>query len=442
MSANAGAALAGPHKAELLLFFTLLELTIIVLAGRLAGAVARRYGQSAAVGEIIVGILLGPSLFGWLAPGAFDYVFHSAPPQALSVLSNLGLVLLMFQIGTEFDFAHLVERTNRAAVLRVSVACLALPFAGGLALGYWMAGNAATPAARFDTALFVATAFSITALPILGRIMLELGLARTRLGVIALSSAAVNDVVGWLLLALITALAVSEFDPLRLGLRVLWVALFVLVSVKAVRPLLKRVMRRSSLRDGRLSPNLLGAMLGVIFLGGIATSEIGIFAIFGGFMMGVILYDEPQFVAAWRERVGHFVTVFFLPIFFTYTGLRTSIGGLDTPADWGWCAAVVGVACTAKLAGAYFASRRSGFNHAESVIIGFMMNTRALMELIVINVGFDLGVISQKLFTMLVIMAIVSTVVTTPVLRRYMRRAGLRFPETEAPGAMPPASQA
>jgi Kef-type K+ transport system membrane component KefB len=183
-------------------------------------------------------------------------------------------------------------------------------------------------------------------------------------------------------------------------------------------------------------------MLGVIFLGGITTSEIGIFAIFGGFMMGVILYDEPQFVAAWRERVGHFVTVFFLPIFFTYTGLRTSIGGLDTPADWGWCAAVVGVACAAKLAGAYFAARRSGFNHAESTIIGFMMNTRALMELIVINVGFDLGVISQKLFTMLVIMAIVSTVVTTPVLRRYMRRAGLRFPETEAPGAMPPASQA
>jgi Kef-type K+ transport system membrane component KefB len=443
MSADAGAALAGPHKAELLLFFTLLELTIIVLAGRLAGALARRYGQSAAVGEIIVGILLGPSLFGWVAPGAFDYVFHSAPPQALSVLSNLGLVLLMFQIGTEFDFAHLVERTNRAAVLRVSVACLALPFASGFALGFFAAAGAATQDSRFDTALFVATAFSITALPILGRIMLELGLSRTRLGVIALSSAAVNDVVGWLLLALITALAVSNFDPLRLGLKVLWVALFILVSVKVVRPVLKRAVRRSDLRRGNLSPNLLGGMLGVIFLGGITTSEIGIFAIFGGFMMGVILYDEPEFVAAWRERVGHFVTVFFLPIFFTYTGLRTSIGGLDTPADWGWCAAVIGAACSSKLVGAYWASRRSGFDHAESTILGFMMNTRALMELIVINVGFDLGVISQKLFTMLVIMAIVSTVVTTPVLRRYMPLAGFGTRETrESGGEVPPPSQA
>jgi K+:H+ antiporter len=441
MHRSAGAALAGPHQAELLLFFTLLELTIIVLAGRLAGAVARRYGQSAAVGEIIVGILLGPSLFGWLAPGAFDFVFHSAPPQALSVLSSLGLVLLMFQIGTEFDFTHLTERSNRAAVLRVSIACLALPFASGFALGYFMAAGMAQNA-RLNTALFVATAFSITALPILGRIMLELDLTRTRLGVIAVSSAAVNDVVGWLLLAVITALAVSEFDPARFGLEVLWVALFVLVCAQVVRPLLKRAVRRSNLRGGKMSPNLLGGMLGVIFLGGIATSEIGIFAIFGGFMMGVILYDEPEFVAAWRERVGHFVTVFFLPIFFTYTGLRTSIGGLDTPADWGWCAAVLGVACSSKLVGAYFASRRSGFNHDESAIIGFMMNTRALMELIVINVGFDLGVISQKLFTMLVIMAIVSTVITTPVLRHYMRRAGLRFPAAEVPDAVPPASQA
>jgi Kef-type K+ transport system membrane component KefB len=174
-----------------------------------------------------------------------------------------------------------------------------------------------------------------------------------------------------------------------------------------------------------MSPNLLGAMLGVIFLSAMTTSEIGIFAIFGGFMMGVILYDEPEFVAAWRERVGHFVTVFFLPIFFTYTGLRTSIGGLDSMADWGWCAAVIALACGSKLVGAYWGARRSGFSHPEATMIGFMMNTRALMELIVVNVGYDLGVITQKVFTMLVIMAIVSTVVTTPVLRRYRSRVGL-----------------
>jgi Kef-type K+ transport system membrane component KefB len=199
------------HKNELLLFFTLLELTLIVTAGRIGAAVASRVGQSAAVGEIIIGILLGPSLFGWVAPHAFNLVFHSAPPEPLLILSQLGLVLLMFQIGLEFDFAHLTERTNRAAVARISMACLALPFAGGFITGYWLPDTLAPQPARLDTALFVATAFSITALPILGRIMIDFNLTRTRLGVIAISSAAVNDVVGWLLLALITTLTVSNF---------------------------------------------------------------------------------------------------------------------------------------------------------------------------------------------------------------------------------------
>jgi Kef-type K+ transport system membrane component KefB len=332
----------------------------------------------------------------------------------------------MFQIGMEFDFAHLTQSTNRAAVMRVSIACLVLPFAGGFALSYFAMPASMQPAGRVDCALFVATAFSITALPILGRIMIELNLTRTKLGVIAISAAAVNDVVGWLLLALITALTVSNFVPGRFALKVLMVALFGLVSVKWLRPALKGIVRRSNPRDGKMSLNLLGAMIVVIFAGAITTAQIGIFAIFGGFMMGVILFDEAELVAAWRERVGDFVTVFFLPIFFTYTGLRTSIGGLDSLADWGLCLAVVSVAMAAKFFGGYLAARRSGFNHSESSMIGFMMNTRALMELIVINVGFDLGVISQKLFTMLVIMAIVSTVITTPALRHYMARSGLK----------------
>jgi Kef-type K+ transport system membrane component KefB len=435
MSSSASAALGSPHKNELLLFYTLLELTLIVLAGRLGGTVARRCGQSAAVGEIIIGILLGPSLFGWLSPHAFDFVFHSAPPEALQVLSSLGLVLLMFQIGLEFDFAHLRQSTNRAAVVRVSAACLVLPFAAGFALALAMTPAAATAGARINMALFVATAFSITALPILGRMMIELGLERSKLGVISVTAAAANDVVGWLLLALITALAVSDFDARRWGLKVALVALFMLICVKGVRPLLKAAVRRSNPHGGKMSLNLLGGLLGVVFLGAMTTSQIGIFAIFGGFMMGVILFDEPELVAAWRSRVGDFVTVFFLPIFFTYTGLRTFIGGLDTGADWGWCLAVVSLATLSKLGGAYWAARRSGFDHSESAMIGFMMNTRALMELIVINVGFDLGVISQKLFTMLVIMAIVSTVMTTPALRYYMARARLKAaiaPESSA----------
>jgi Kef-type K+ transport system membrane component KefB len=431
LSLPSATAAVGAQKNELLLFFTLLELALIVLAGRLGGALAKRCGQSPAVGEIIIGILLGPSLFGWIAPTPFNFVFHSAPPEALLILSQLGLVLLMFQIGLEFDFAHLTEKTNRAAVLRVSIACLALPFAGGFALGYLFASGAPAPARRIDTALFVATAFSITALPILGRIMIEFNLTRTRLGVIAISSAAVNDVVGWLLLALITTLTVSNFIGSEFALRVAMVAAFGLVGGKIVRPLLKRAIRRSNPRAGQMSGNLLGGLLVVIFLAAMTTYKIGIFTIFGGFMMGVILFDEPELIHAWRERVGGFVTVFFLPIFFTYTGLRTSIGGLDAWADWGWCLAIVAIASLGKLSGAYFAARRSGFDHAESAMLGFMMNTRGLMELIVINVGLDLGVISQKMFTMLVIMAIFSTVVTTPALRYYLSRTSLEGPVTD-----------
>jgi Kef-type K+ transport system membrane component KefB len=418
------AAVAGAHKSELLLLLTLLQLTVIVLAGRVGGTIARRYGQSAAVGEIVIGILLGPSLFGWLAPGAFDFIFHSAPPEALQTLSGLGLVLLMFQIGMEFDFTHLTDATSRAAVLRVSTACLALPFAGGFALAYVSAPGAAPPAARLDSALFVATAFSITALPTLGRILLELNLARSKVGVIAIAAAAVNDVVGWLLLALVTTLTASNFMPGRFAFKVLLVVLFALVSIKVVRPILKRAVRRSNPRDGDMSANLLGGLLLVVFAAAMVTSQIGIFAIFGGFMMGVILFDEKELVAAWRVRVGDFVTVFFLPIFFTYTGLRTSIGGLDTWADWALCLAVVAAATATKLGGAYWAARRSGFDHGGSAMLGFMMNTRGLMELIVINVGFDLGVVTAKMFTMLVIMAIVSTVITTPALRRFLSRAG------------------
>ena len=178
-------------------------------------------------------------------------MFHSAPPEPLQILSGLGLILLLFQIGMEFDFEHLTERRNRAAVLRVSVACLVLPFASGFALGLWMPSSAVLPGARVDSALFIATAFSITALPILGRIMIELDLTRTKLGVIAIASAAANDVVGWLLLAFITALTLSDFDPRMFGLKILMVVAFALISTSCVRPLLKRAVRRSNPTAGK-----------------------------------------------------------------------------------------------------------------------------------------------------------------------------------------------
>jgi len=416
------------HKNETLLFFTLVELAAIVGAGRVGAALARRVGQSSVVGEIVMGILLGPSLLGWVAPQAFNFLFRSSPPEPLQMLSGLALVLLMFQIGLEFDFSYLTERGNRTLVLRVGTACLVLPFGIGFALGYYAASTLSPQANRLDSALFIATAFSITALPVLGRIMLDLQITRTQLAVIAISAAAANDVAGWLLLALITALTGATFDGAHYGLRVLLLAGYILLCIVWLRPLLKKVVRRSGPAGGKMSGNLLGVLLVTIFLSAVTTYELGIFAIFGAFMMGVILFDEPQLVRAWQERVGDFVTVFFLPIFFTYTGLRTSVGSLGSPALWGWCALTIALATLGKFGGAYIGARRSRLNHTSATVLGFMMNTRGLMELVVINVGLDLGVISQQMFTILVLMAVVSTVITTPALRFFLPRAGIALP--------------
>lgn len=419
------------HTTEALLFFTLLQLAVIVAVARIGGALALRIGQTTVAGEIIVGILLGPSLFGWLAPDLFHYVFHSGAPEPMQMLSQIGLVLLMFQIGLEFDFSHLRETRNRKAMSYVAAASLIAPFALGYAIGQISAPVLSPGAHPFASALFIATAFSITALPILGRIMMEFDMTRTPLGVIAISAAAINDVIGWLLLALITTLTLSQFDASSFALKVILVLGFFLLSWFGVRPLMKRIMHRFDARSGALTHNLLGIVLAAIFLSAMTTYQLGIFAIFGGFMMGVLLHDEHAFVATWRERISPFVMVFFLPIFFTYTGLRTNIGSLDSASAWGWCVLIVALATLGKFGGAYLAARFAGMNHTEGKILGVMMNTRALMELIVINIGYDLGVISQQMFTILVIMAIFSTVITSPLLRRWLPRIGIPIPAAQ-----------
>jgi Kef-type K+ transport system membrane component KefB len=410
----------GVHKTEALLFFTLLQLSVIVLAGRFGGALALRTGQALAVGEIIVGIVLGPSLLGIVSPDLFAFLFKSAPSEPIQILSQLGLILLMFQVGLEFDFSHLAAPQHRKTVFAVAAASLILPFGFGLAFGYYTAPILSPDADKIASALFVATAFSITALPILGRILMDFKLTREPLGVIAISAAAINDVVGWLLLALITELTLAHFQANAFGIKTAWVAGFFLTMCFAVRPAVKYLLGKSSLQRGELSNNVFGGVLVAIFLSAMTTYKLGIFAIFGGFIMGVILHDETALIQAWRERMGQFVLVFFLPIFFTYTGLRTDIGGLQSAELWGWCGLLIVLATLGKFGGAYLAARWSGLDNRQAKIIGILMNTRALMELIIINVGLDLGVISHNLFTMLVIMAIVSTIITTPGLRAWL----------------------
>jgi Kef-type K+ transport system membrane component KefB len=409
------------HSAELLLFFTLLQLTVIVLASRLCGNLAVRCGNSRAVGEIVAGILLGPSLFGLLLPTGFEFVFRSVPPGPMTILSQVGLILLLFQIGMEFDFAHLRESRNRHAVLRIALLGELFPFALGFAFGQFSAAQIFPQGNASGYSLFCATAFSITALPVLGRIMLELDLHRSKIGTVAISAAAINDVAGWLLLAVVSALAVAHFSASEFALKVAMLAAYVGVCWWIVRPLLLKLIHRFGATATSLPLDLLGILLAIAFLSGMATYKIGIFAIFGGFMMGVLLHDQREVAAAWREKVGHFVNVFFVPIFFTYTGLRTDVGLLNGWQMWGWALLLLALATLGKFGGCYWAARWAGMDTTEARAIGIMMNTRALMELIVINVGYDLGVIPRSVFTMLVIMALVSTIITTPALRRWLR---------------------
>ncbi|HET9122889.1 MAG TPA: cation:proton antiporter [Acidiferrobacteraceae bacterium] len=434
------------QQSEALLFYTLLQLCVIVLAGRVGGELAVRMRQTAAVGEIIVGVLLGPSLLGWMAPSVFHYVFHSTSSAPIDVLSQLGLILLMFQIGLEFDFLHLRPRANRYTTGLIAVSSMVCPFVLGYAFGLRTAALLSPAANAQLSALFIGTAFSITALPILGRILIEFRLTRTPLGVVAISAAALNDVTGWLLLAFVTTLAAGPLDFAGSIQRVAWVVAFGFAWWWLVRPLLRRIVAHFQRPGEDLPPHLLGILLVAIFVSGMTTYRLGIFAIFGGFMMGVVLHDEARLVRAWRAQIGPFVLVFFLPIFFTYTGLRTDISGLNTPSLWGWCIAVTLLATLGKWGGAYGAARLAKVPHDAAQVFGVLMNTRALMELIVINIGLDVGAISRHVFSMLVIMSIVSTVITSPVLRRLLPRlsaAGGVFrlaPDRFGPGSDPAAA--
>ena len=412
------------HALEDTLFFVLLQIIIIILIARAAGELARRFGQPRAVGEIAAGLVLGPSLFGYFFPGVSTYLFHSVSAMPISIIGQIGLILLMFQIGMDFDFAHLREKKNRRAVLFISIACIGLPFGLGFAIGQISAPYLALSIDPMAYSLFVGIALSITAVPILGRIMAEYDLTRTQVGAIAISAAAVNDVVGWVLLALIAALTTAKFTVSATVTQIALLGLYVAACVFVVRPALRWVIARLSPTPGPLPGNLVGLMLALIFVSGMATYKIGIFAIFGGFMLGVLVHDLHGFVAEWKRTVGNFALVFFLPIFFTYTGLRTDITGLDTLTLWNWCLLIFVAAVLGKFGGAYIGARLAGMDRHSSSTVGVLMNTRALMELIVLNIGYDAGFIPQNVFTMLVIMALATTIMTGPALRSMLPKMG------------------
>ncbi len=408
----------------------LVQLTIIVLAARLCGALFRKLGQSVVVGEIAAGLMLGPSLFGQL-PWVHS-VFHPSladvPPELsdqvvrwiFTILSQLGLILLLFLVGLEFDFRHL--RIKGRSAIWISVVGIVVPFALGLAVAPLIHGNASVfgegeivpPFWTF--ALFLGTALSITALPILGRLMIELNIHRSRIGAVAITAAAAGDAVGWILLASVSALAKSQFQwqaMLRMSGLAIGFGLFVFFLA---RPMLCRLSRRAISESDGITVNVMAILIGILFLFAMATSWIGIFAIFGAFLLGAILSGEADFRQKIQRQLHSFVTAFFLPIFFTYTGLRTRVQSLDSPELWFLFGIVLAAAIGGKFIGCALAARATGFGSREASCIGVLMNTRALMELIVINVGYDLGVIPESVFCMLVLMALFTTLMTTPLL--------------------------
>jgi Kef-type K+ transport system membrane component KefB len=425
----------GPHlladaPLETKIVAILIQLSVIILAARAAALIARKLGQPAVVGEILAGLVLGPSLLGrkhfFLHP-CWQAVFHPSAPGLASlhdvstILSQLGLIFLLFLIGLEFDFKHL--RTSRGASLLISITGVVLPFVLGVSLAYWMYPHLGmAPGSKpLGFALFMGTAMSITAIPILGRIMMEMNIARSRLGAITITAAAVDDACGWILLATVSVLVRSHFDLRGTLIMIAQTLAFALGMSFIIRPWLCQ-WARSVIRNGNgsLGLNSLAILIAILFTSAIVTSKIGIFAIFGAFILGAMFSEEHAFRKAVNDRLRDFVTAFFLPIFFTYTGLQTDIGEIHGSMMWLFAAAVSFLAVLGKFGGCSLAAKFSGFNNRESIIIGIMMNTRALMELIVINKGLELGVIPPSVFCMLVIMAVLTTIMTSPLMLRMI----------------------
>lgn len=407
-------------NSEAMLLQVILQLIVIIAAARIGGWMFRKLGQPQVVGEIATGLLLGPSFFGRLSPDLSAQIFPDQTSEIFMVLGQLGLIFLMFIVGLEFDFAHL--RTIGRTAGGVAVAGIALPFAMGAALAYSIHSEIAAEYSRPGFVLFVATALSITAIPILGRIMMEFEITRTPLGVLTISAAAVDDAIGWMLLAAVSAAVHGSFSMMPVLQMLGATAVFIAAVFFVVRPVVCRWSQRVlAENNGALPLAPFSIVLLLVLASAVVTNWIGIFSIFGPFVLGASLCDQQALQTAIRIRLEEFVTVFLLPVFFTYTGLRTNIGTLDSGYLRLVCGLVVIVAITGKVVGCGAAARMGGLSWRDSASVAIMMNTRALMGLIAVNIGRDLGVIPDTVFCMMVVMAIVTTLITAPVLSRLLR---------------------
>jgi Kef-type K+ transport system membrane component KefB len=394
----------------------LVALLTIVCVSRAAGSLFAKIRQPPVVGEILAGLALGPSLFGKVAPGLSALLLPPAVAPVLSVFSQVGVILYMFLIGLELDDSHL--KRLRHATVAISHASIAVPFLLGAALALLLYPYAARADVSFTAfAMFCGAAMSVTAFPVLTRILRERGMLGSPVGQLAMACAAVDDVTAWCLLAVVVG--VVKADASRAAVTVTLTALYVFLMLTVVKPWLRRFVERHRSMDAT-QPVLAVALVGLL-LSSLATELIGIHAIFGSFILGVVVPSDSKIASGIARRLEGLVLALLLPIFFVHAGARVQLGLLHSPTHWLLCGLVVATACLGKCGGTLVAARLTGQGWRDALTLATLMNTRGLVELVVLNVGLELGVLTPTLFTMFVIMAVLTTAATSPVLSLLAR---------------------
>lgn len=391
----------------------LLQILAILVVSRIFGFIFVRLGQPTVIGEILAGIVLGPSLLGYFFPDAYSFLFNADSLSNIYIISQVGLVLFMFTIGMELDLSMLKNKMGVTFV--ISNTSIIIPYLLGMILAYFLYTDFASTQTDFLAfALFIGISMSITAFPVLARIVQEKGLSKSHLGTISIASAAFNDVTAWCILA--GVIAVSKTGSFQSSLyNILFSIVYVVIMFVFVKPFLKRISdiyKNSEVVNKSVFAFFLLVLIGSAYI----TQLIGIHALFGAFLAGVIMPPLPSFRKLIVDKIEDVSLTLLLPLFFVYTGLRTEIGLVNTPYLWSICALIIGVAVVGKFIGSAFTAKILGENWKDSLSIGILMNTRGLMELIVLNIGYEMGILPPPIFVMLVIMALVTTFMTTPVL--------------------------
>ncbi|ROH97977.1 cation:proton antiporter [Chryseobacterium daecheongense] len=391
----------------------LAQIVTIILVARLFGWICMKIKQPTVIGEMIAGIVLGPSLVGMYFPEFSAFLFPKESLGNLQFLSQIGLILFMYIVGMELDLSVLRKKAHDAVV--ISHASIIIPFALGIGLSYYVYQEFAPDGVQFTSfALFIAIAMSITAFPVLARIVQERNLQKTKLGTIVITCAAADDITAWCILAAVIAIVKAGSFASSIYVIIMAIA-YVFLMIKIVKPFLKRV---GDLQAGKntISKPMVAIFFLTLILSAYATEVIGIHALFGAFMAGAIMPENAKFRTLFIDKVEDVALVLLLPLFFVFTGLRTQIGLLNDSHLWITAGFIILTAVVGKFAGSALTARFLGINWKESLTIGALMNTRGLMELIVLNIGYDLGVLSPEIFAMMVIMALFTTFMTGPAL--------------------------